>query len=65
SNPPFVPLTKNDMLYHPFPYEYPADVLKEKMKILTETIRERFNRSPLTFRAGRYGIDKKLAKNFM
>jgi len=61
TNPPFVPLTDDDIKYHPFPHEYPKKVLREKLTILTETIEKNFGKRPLTFRAGRYGFDRKVA----
>jgi hypothetical protein len=61
TTPPFIPLTENDAKYHPFPHEYSEEVLKEKLTILTETIEKNFGTRPLTFRAGRYGFDGKVA----
>ncbi len=61
TTPPFVPLTANDMKYHPFPHEYPEEALREKLTVLTDTIEKNFGTRPLTFRAGRYGFDGKVA----
>lgn len=61
TNPPLIPLTSNDYQYHPFPHEYPQDVLQQKVTILTETIERNFGRRPRTFRAGRYGFDGTVA----
>ena len=61
STPPLIPLTKNDHLHHPFPHEYPQEVLKEKLSELTLAIEKGFKQRPLTFRSGRYGFDTKVA----
>jgi hypothetical protein len=61
TTPPLIPLTDNDIQYHPFPYEYPPAVLTEKLRILTETIAQNFGQKPLTFRAGRYGFNGTVA----
>jgi hypothetical protein len=57
TNPPLFPLTADDYKYHPFPHEYPEEVLREKLTMLTETIEQNFGQRPVTFRAGRYGFD--------
>ena len=61
TTPPFISLTGNDTKYHPFPHEYPEEVLREKLTVLTETIEKNFGKRPVTFRAGRYGFDGKVA----
>jgi hypothetical protein len=61
TTPPFIPLTDNDIKYHPFPCEYPEEVLREKLTVLTDTIEKNFEKRPMTFRAGRYGFDGKIA----
>ncbi len=61
TTPPFTPLTENDLKFHPFPHEYPEDVLREKLTVLTGTIEKNFGKRPLTFRSGRYGFDAKVA----
>ena len=62
TTPPYDTLTANDMYYHPFPHEFPVEILQKKMISLTELIEKRFKIKPVTFRAGRYGFDGKLAK---
>lgn len=61
ANPPLTPLTDNDHHHHPFPHEYPEEVLREKLTILTETIEKNIGERPATFRAGRYGFDGTVA----
>lgn len=39
----------------------PSSLEAEKLKVLTETIAEKFGRSPTTYRAGRYGIGENTA----
>ncbi len=61
STPPFRSLTENDHAHHPFPHEYPRPILREKLSELTNTIEAGVGQRPLTFRAGRYGFDAKVA----
>jgi hypothetical protein len=51
----------NDSL-HAFPSELPDDLLREKIATLTGQIRDAFGFSPTAFRAGRYGLDERVAK---
>ena len=44
ANPPFIPLTNNDIKYHPFPHEYPEELLREKLTVLTNTIEKNFEK---------------------
>lgn len=63
STPPFADapgLRPNDGL-HAFPCELPDDLLREKVTTLTGQIRDAFGFPPTAFRAGRYGLDGRLA----
>lgn len=39
-----------------FPHEYPLDIFYNKLKSLSELIKENFNISPISYRAGRFGF---------
>ncbi len=62
TTPPFRHITENDVRYHPFPHEYPKDLLTQKLTTLTELLEQNMGKRPLTFRAGRYGFDGSVAK---
>jgi hypothetical protein len=61
TSPPLMQLTENDMQAHPFAYEYPVDVLRQKLASLTAIITERVGVRPVTFRSGRYGFNETVA----
>ena len=64
TTPPF--LDKDGYRYndrnHAFANELPEDLLIEKIKYLTNQIEVSFGRRPLSFRSGRYGFDKDVAR---
>jgi len=64
TTPPFADapgLRFNDRL-HAFPSELAEDLLREKVATLTGQIRDSFGFLPTAFRAGRFGVDGRLAK---
>jgi hypothetical protein len=44
-----------------FMYNLPPELIREKMKTLNREIRKNFNVDPVSFRAGRWGFDQKVA----
>jgi len=64
TTPPF--LEKEGYRYndknHAFAHELPEDLLTEKIKNLTNQIAASFGIQPSSFRSGRYGFDKKVAR---
>lgn len=56
--PPDYKLTTDDMKYHPYLTEYPQDVMREKVKVLTQVLEDRFNMPVCSHRAGRWGFDE-------
>lgn len=65
STPPFAEtagLRYNDGL-HAFPSQVPDDLLQEKIAHLSAQISEAFARAPTAFRAGRFGLDGRLARH--
>jgi len=47
---------------HAFANELPEELLREKLKYLTNQIETSFGKSPLSFRSGRYGFDDNVAR---
>lgn len=47
---------------HAFAHELPEDIITEKIKHITKNIEDSFGQRPLSFRSGRYGFDKRVAR---
>jgi hypothetical protein len=62
NSPPLVPLTTDDHLFQPFLTDYPADVLRAKVRFLAALLRERFESPIVSHRAGRWGFDATYAR---
>jgi hypothetical protein len=61
-NPPMTKEKHWEIKHHRFPHELSDQELKSKMESLTDIIREKFNIMPKSFRAGRWGFDKRVAR---
>jgi hypothetical protein len=61
NSPPLVPLTSDDFHYQPYLIEYPDAVMKEKIKIVTRLLEDRFDQAIISHRAGRLGFDGRYA----
>jgi len=61
NSPPLVPLTSDDFHYQPYLIEYPDAVMKEKIKVVTRLLEDRFDQAMLSHRAGRLGFDGRYA----
>ncbi len=61
NSPPLVPLTSDDFHYQPYLIEYPDPVMKEKIKIVTRLLEDRFDQTMISHRAGRLGFDARYA----
>ena len=61
NSPPLIPLTDDDFHYQPYLFEYPDAVMKEKIKVMTGLLEERFGRPVVSHRAGRLGFDGRYA----
>jgi len=61
NSPPLVPLTDDDFHYQPYLIEYPDAVMRERIKVMTELLQERFGEPPVSHRAGRFGLDGRYA----
>ena len=61
NSPPIVPLTSDDFHFQPYLIEYPDQVMKEKIKVVTRLLESRFDRAMTSHRAGRLGFDGRYA----
>jgi hypothetical protein len=57
NTPPLVPLTDDDLRHHPYPFEYPEDVQRAKLATLVEAIERNYAVRPVSYKAGRWGLD--------
>lgn len=61
NSPPLYALTDDDFHYQPYLIEYPAPVMKEKIKTLTRLLEDRFDQQMVSHRAGRWAFDGRYA----
>jgi len=57
-SPPIVPLTRDDRVHHPYLFEYPLSVMRDKVKVLTSTLEDAFGCKIISHRAGRWGFNE-------
>jgi hypothetical protein len=62
NSPPLVPLTQNDNLHHPYLIEYSEPTIREKVKVLTDTLEETFGVKMVSHRAGRFSFNEVYAR---
>jgi hypothetical protein len=60
--PPTVPLTAKDSKYHPYLFEFPEHLMREKIKRLTALLEDRFETNIVSHRAGRWGFTARYAR---
>jgi hypothetical protein len=58
NTPPDVDLTEDDARHQPFPCEYPPEVQRQKLTTLMDTIERAYDERPVSYKAGRWGIDE-------
>jgi hypothetical protein len=56
--PPAYELTNNDLLHHPYLIEYPTNIIKEKVRIMTNTLEDIFQTKMTSHRAGRWAFNE-------
>jgi hypothetical protein len=56
NSPPVVPLTIDDFTHQPYLMEYPDGIIREKVKVMTETLEDKFGVKMRSHRAGRWGL---------
>lgn len=61
NSPPLVPLTGDDFRHQPYLIEYPDHVMRDKIRLLTHLLQDRFGRPMASHRAGRVGFDDRYA----
>jgi len=57
NTPPFFALPKCDVSGAPYLIEYPVEIMEEKIKNITELIRQKFGFTPVSHRAGRWAMN--------
>jgi len=62
NSPPLVPLTRNDAACHPYLIEYPEGVCRDKIRLLTDLLEDRFETKIVSHRAGRWAFDATYAR---
>ena len=60
--PPNFRLTSNDLKFHPYLIEYPEEIIREKVRIMTGTLEDVFQEKMVSHRAGRWGFNEIYAK---
>jgi len=65
NSPPINPLTDNDYSYQPYLIEYPQCQIREKVKMLTECLRETFQVDVVSHRAGRWSLDETYVRSLI
>jgi hypothetical protein len=61
NSPPIAPLTSDDDHFQPYLVEYPAEQIREKVKVMTGKLADVFGRRPTSHRAGRWAFDSTYA----
>jgi len=61
NSPPLEPLTSDDFRYHPYLTEYAEPVMREKIRVLTRLLEDRFDQKMISHRAGRWAFDGRYA----
>ncbi|HVN87975.1 MAG TPA: hypothetical protein VMW17_24300 [Candidatus Binatia bacterium] len=57
NTPPIVAVTDDDFQHHPYPFEYPVEVQRDKLHTLVTAIERHYGVRPLSYKAGRWGLD--------
>lgn len=61
NSPPLVPLTDDDFHHQPYLILYPDAVMREKIKVMTRLLEQRFDTRVVSHRAGRWAFDGRYA----
>lgn len=57
NNPPLQPLTRDDLVHKPYLIEYPQDVMRAKVDVMTKLLEDNFQTKMLSHRAGRWAFN--------
>jgi hypothetical protein len=55
-------LTEDDYQYQPYLPEYPEELMRAKVQVMTQTLEDTFGRKMVSHRAGRWGFDNRYAR---
>jgi hypothetical protein len=61
-SPPMVPLTDQDHRHHPYLIEFPADVMRAKIRHLTDLLQTTFDSPMRSHRSGRWAFNETYAR---
>lgn len=62
NSPPLDPLTDRDWWHQPYLIEYPGEVMREKISVITDLLEETFGTAMRSHRAGRWAMDTRYAR---
>jgi len=62
NSPPACKLTADDDRFQPYLIEYSEEQIREKVKVMTQTLGELFGQRPTSHRAGRWAFDARYAR---
>lgn len=65
NSPPIVPLTSDDDRYAPYLIEYPLDQIRQKVRVMTQTLEDTFGVKMLSHRAGRWSFNEQYARTLV
>ena len=65
NNPPIEPLTADDYYYQPYLIEYPPNLIREKIKIITDLLENTFNIKMISHRSGRWSFNDSYAQSLI
>lgn len=65
NTPPLVPLTEDDDANHPYLFEYPADLIREKVALMTNLLEETFEVPIRSHRSGRWAFNEVYAQTLV
>jgi hypothetical protein len=58
NSPPLVPLTQDDVGFQPYLVEYPTEVMREKIAVMTDVLENTFGVKMVSHRAGRWSFNE-------
>ena len=61
-SPPIVPLTAQDHRHHPYLVEFPVEIMRAKIRYLTDLLESTFETPMRSHRAGRWAFDERYAR---
>jgi hypothetical protein len=62
NTPPLIPLTKDDFVFQPYLIEYPKDIIRQKVAVMTDLLEDTFGVKMISHRAGRWSFNETYAQ---